>query len=100
MSEGHNYTSDLKGMNDKIDALASDMKGVTGDMKIVISALQGNDFGDIGLAGRVLRLEGINLTQSKELEQLREWKSKAIGYTLGIGSASGLITALAVNLIL
>jgi len=93
MAEGHSYTLDLKGMNAKIDALS-------GDMKIVLSALQGNNFGDIGLAGRILRLEDINLLQSKEIEELREWKSKAIGYTLGIGSASGLIISVIVNLII
>ena len=93
MAEGHSYTLDLKGMNDKIDALS-------GDMKIVLSALQGNNFGDIGLAGRISRIEDINLLQSKELEELREWKSKAIGYTLGIGSASGLVISVVVNLII
>jgi hypothetical protein len=93
MAEGHSYTLDLKGMNAKIDALS-------GDMKIVLSALQGNNFGDIGLAGRISRLEDINLLQSKELEELREWKSKAIGYTLGIGSASGLVISVVVNLII
>lgn len=86
MSTSHNYTEELRGMKDDISSLRADMAEIK-------AALLGNEFGDIGLAGRVKELEVRN-------KELQDFKEKVTYYSLGLGSAGGFLGGIIVKFIL
>lgn len=110
MSEGKTYTEHLQFVEQKLDKLADSFDQFAKDQKSetqsIKQLLAGSEFGEDGLISKVMkqdqRIEKLEDFKQKndDLEQLKtdvqtlkEFKSKLIGYALGTGFASGGVTA-------
>jgi len=86
MSEGHQYTDELRSVKDDIKDLSENFTRYVASQQEhnneIKQLLAGSEYGEDGLVKKQIKLE-------ERVEELEELKSKIVGYAIGISAGTG-----------